>query len=406
MVNHKLRNSLIIKTVGVEFLDQHNELLRYVFQVTNKILEDSGYEEGEIIRTKRPILERADVIGWFNKDQLISQISIYPCKVNIHGKTYKMGGLTGVGTYPEYANFGLMNDLIKVGLENMKSKGQTISYLYPYSVPYYKRKGWEIMSDHLTYVIKDSQLPKPVDLPGYVERLPVNHKDIIITYNQFAKTNHGALIRGSFEWEEYWRWENEEERHAAVYYDQQSQPKGYVLYWISGDVFNIKEMIYLNMESQKGLWNFISAHYSMLNTVKGNIYKNDPLAFLMEDSQITQTIRPYFMAKIVDVKAFLLKYPFQYSSTQPFHFKITDPLAEWNNGIFGIRWVNKDKFQVLYDPIGDSVEVDIRTLTAMLMSYRSPSYFYKIERLKTTLDTLRILEDIIPEEQPYFSDYF
>lgn len=60
-------------------------------------------------------------------------------------------------------------------------------------------------------------------------------------------------------------------------------------------------MFYLDQEARNGLWNFISAHFSMIYWVHGDIYKNEPLAFLIEDSQIEQ-IEPYFMARIVDVK--------------------------------------------------------------------------------------------------------
>lgn len=406
MTHSKLKDQLKIKPVGVKYLNQYNELLRYVFQVTNRELVESGYEDGEIIRAKRPILQKADVFGWFNADdKLISQICIYPCQVNIHGRIFKMGGVTGVGTYPEYANMGLMNDLIKLALKDMRDKGQYISYLYPYSVPYYRRKGWEIMSDHLTFTIKDTQLPKQVNVPGYVERLDIDDKDVIETYDKFARSNHGALIRGKLEWDEYWRWENEDERIAAVYYDQNEVPMGYVMYWISDDIFYIKDMIYLNQEARKGLWNFISAHFSMIDNVKGDIYQNEPIAFLLEDSQIIETIEPYFMARIVDVASFLTNFPFA-GKAKPFHFHITDPTAEWNNGIFGVEGSTGGQNHISRESIGERVETDIQTLTAMLMSYRSPTYLYKIERLKTDLKTLKMLENIIPNDQPYFSDYF
>lgn len=42
-----------------------------------------------------------------------------------------MGGLTGVGTYPEYSNQGLMHKLLETALKKMKENGQYISYLYP-----------------------------------------------------------------------------------------------------------------------------------------------------------------------------------------------------------------------------------------------------------------------------------
>lgn len=405
MSDNKIREQLSIKPVGLKYLDQYNELLRYVFQVTNQQLSESGYEDGELIRTKRPVLQKADTYGWFNaNDELVSQICIYPCNVNIHGEIFKMGGVTGVGTYPEYANMGLMSDLIKLGLEKMRKNEQWISFLYPYSIPYYRNKGWEIMSDHMTFSIKDTQLPKIEEVDGHVERLNVNHDDVKAIYDEFAHTNHGSLIREKFEWDEYWRWENEDERTAGVYYNANGKPLGYVLYWIDKDVFHIKEIIYLKQEARKGLWNFIRAHFSMIDTVKGDIYKNEPMAFLLEDSQITETIEPYFMARIVDAASFLKHYPYV-DDFRPFHFIISDPVADWNNGVFSII-PDGDSVRISNEPIGKPVEIDIQSLTTMMMSYKSPSYLHKIERLKTDKKTLRMLEEIIPAEQPYFSDYF
>lgn len=407
MERNKIRERLTLKPFGLEYIDQFNELLRYVFQVTNSDIQESGYEDGEIVKSKRPILKNADVIGWFNEDQLVSQLCIYPCQVNIHGKIFSMGGLTGVGTYPEYANLGLMNDLIKSGLQIMRDKGQWISYLYPYSIPYYRRKGWEIMSDHLTFTIKDSQIPKNVGVKGFAERLPVTDKDVIAVYDKFARSNHGALIRGKQEWEEYWRWENEDERTAAVYYDKDDVPQGYILYWIEEDIFHIKDIIYLNQEARVGLWNFVYAHYSMVDEVQGNIYKNDPLHFLLDDGQIKETIEPYYMARIVDVTEFLNNFPFKESDIfTPFHFVVSDSIAEWNNGVFGLYKNEQGKLALTNEVVGKAVYLDIQTLTTMFMSYRSPSYLHKIERIEADSSTLEILEQIIPDNQPYFSDYF
>lgn len=406
MLHKSSRGNLNIRSVEVKHINQYNELLRYVFQVTNKDLFESGYQSEEIIKAKRPILQEADVFGWFNDvDELISQLCIYPCKVNIHGEIFSMGGLTGAGTYPEYANLGLMHDLIKLSLEKMRERKQYISYLYPYSIPFYRKKGWEIISDHLSFTIKDFQLPKHRDVEGYVERRDVREKDVIDVYNKFALVNHGAMIRRNLEWDEYWRWENEEERTAAVYYNAKKEPLGYILYWIVNDTFYIKDMIYLNQEARQGLWNFVSAHFSMIDMVKGNLYINEPIAFLLEDSRIEEIIEPYYMARIVDVAAFLSIFPFS-GTAEPFHFVIEDPLAEWNNGVFGVDCSVEGETKVTREPLGKPVKTDIQTLTALMMSYKSPRYLSKIERLETDPKTLRLLRSILPNDQIYFSDYF
>jgi len=404
-MDNNFHQDLHIRPVEENDVDQFNELLSYVFQITESDIEESGYEsKREMIKSKRPILELSKVFGWFNGDQLVSQIAVYPCEVNIHGTLYKMGGVTGVGTYPEYAGHGLMKDLIKLALETMRADQQWISYLYPYNVPYYRRKGWEMMSDKLTFKIRDTQLPKTVEVPGIVERKEVDDPDVFTVYNQFSRENHGALQRTAFHWEEYWRYENEESRTAAVYYNKSGHPTGVLFYWVAEEVFHVKEMFYLNQEARNGLWNFISAHFSMVYWVKGDIYKNEPLAFLLEDSQIKETIEPYYMARIVDVTEFLKKFPFK-AFDQPFHFVVSDPVAEWNNCIFGLNYA-KGEVIVSNDPIGKAVQLDIQTLTCVLMNYRRPAYLARIERLHTDSDTLQLLETIIPDMEAYFGDYF
>lgn len=401
-----VRKNLVIRPLAAKDVEQFNDLLRYVFQVTDKELLESGYEDGEIQRAKLPVLNKSDVFGWFNKkDELVSQVAIYPCEVNIHNEIYKMGGLTGVGTYPEYAGQGLMHDLIKMALNHMRERKQLISYLYPYSIPFYRKKGWEIISDHLTFEIKDTQLPKAVDVPGHIERKEVDDEVILETFDKFSKVSHGSMIRNQLNWDEYWRWENEEERMAAVYYDKNNIPQGYVLYWIANEVFHIKELIYLHQEARIGLWNFISAHFSMIDKVRGNIYKDEPLAFLLDDGDIKETIEPYFMGRIVDVEEFLKKYPFEDHGTK-FHFEITDTLADWNNRIFGIQWDDNEEIKITNQPVGEKVKCDIQTLTTMLMSYKRPSYLRRIERLEASHKVIRELENIIPMETPYYSDYF
>ena len=103
------KKNLKMKPVGSEYMEQYNALLRYVFQVTEQELSSIGWQEREIIRAKFPTMEKADVIGWFDDDNLVSQVAVYPMQTRIFGRTYAMGGLTGVGTYPEYSNMGLMH---------------------------------------------------------------------------------------------------------------------------------------------------------------------------------------------------------------------------------------------------------------------------------------------------------
>ncbi len=395
-----------MQPVGVEHLAQYNQLLRYVFQVTDQELKEIGWEEKDMMRAKSPTLERADVLGWFDGDKLISQVAVYPMKVRIFGHTYDMGGLTGVGTYPEYSGQGLMHKLLYQSLANMRSRGQSISYLFPYSIPYYRRKGWEIISDKISFEINDYQLPKSKPVSGEVVRVDVDGPEVRDTYHRFALQTHGALIRDDLAWNEYFLWDPDD-MMAAVYYNDEGVSTGYVMYRIVDDVFHVKDMVFMNEEARSGLWNFIGAHFSMISKVEGDIFTDEPLAFLLEDADIKETISPYYMARIVDVEAFIAQYPFKPdTSARQWVFQLEDPLLSWNQGTFSLEIGADGKGSIRRVNVKTADRTNIQTLTTMLLGYKRPDYLHKIGRLVCSPDTVHMLEDSIEQQTPFFSDYF
>jgi predicted acetyltransferase len=395
-----------MQKVDITHLEQYNQLLRYVFQVTNNDLHKIGWEEREIIHAKSPILEQADVLGWFYGDKLVSQVAVYPLQVRIFNVTYDMGGLTAVGTFPEYSSQGLMHKLLYQALANMREKKQSISYLYPYSIPYYRRKGFEIISDKIVFEVKDHQLPKNKKVPGDVERVSIESDDVKAAYDRFSLQTHGALLRGDLAWNEYWRWDSDD-LTAAVYYNEDREPDGYVLYWIQDEVFHIKDMIFVNEEARSGLWNFISAHFSMISKVVGNIHTDEPLAFLLEDADIKETISPYYMARIVDLEQFIAQYPFKPDTGErKWTFRLEDPLLSWNQGTFTLKIDPDGRGQVT--PVTEETDssISIQTMTTMLLGYKRPDYLHKIGRIACGPEIVDMLEDAIEQQTPYFSDYF
>lgn len=400
------KKNLKMQSVDSECMEQYNALLRYVFQVTDQELSSVGWQEKEMIRAKFPMMEKADVIGWFDDETLVSQVAVYPMQIKVFGKTYAMGGLTGVGTYPEYSNMGLMHKLLEQALKNMRKRGQYICYLYPYSIPYYRRKGWELVSDKISYEIKDYQLPKNHQVSGDVRRVKTDSEELKETYERYAEHTHGAILRDELAWNEYWLWDSDDIM-AAIYYNEENEPDGYVIYWIANEVFYIKDMIFNNEDARTGLWNFVSAHFSMINQVEGSTYTDEPLAFLLEDASIKETISPYYMARIVDFSAFISEYPFKPDVVdREWKFMLTDPIMECNQGTFLLK-ISKDGHGTVTKVSEEcSDKVSIQTMTTMFMGYKRPDYLAKIGRLQADGSIIDMLEDAIEQQTPYISDYF
>ncbi|MDE2524259.1 MAG: GNAT family N-acetyltransferase [Methanocorpusculum sp.] len=392
-----------LKKLSVEHLDQSTDLLRYAFQVTDNTLRECGWEDEEIKQSKSSVLERANVWGYFDGETLVSQFASYPLEMNIHSVIYPIAFITSVSTYPEYSGIGLMSKLMKRSLTEMRENGQSLALLCPYSIPLYRKKGWEIVSDKMSFSIREGGFPIYPDVPGYVRRVPRDDKEFTDLHMQFAKRTHGCLFRNYLVWDKYWRWD-EDDMTVALYYRENGVPGGYMVYLIKNGVMYVKEMIYLDRESKKGLWNYISAHESMITKVRGYHYFSEPIAFDLEDSDIKETIRPYIMGRIVDVEQFLEKYRFNPDVHAEFTLNISDPILEWNNR--SITLAVSDGKAVQKDGTAEhGADLSIGTLTTLLLGYKRASELAALERLCADPSTIHLLDQVFISRKPYISDY-
>lgn len=397
-------SDITVKQLSKIHINQYNELLRYAFQVTEKTLLDYGWENDEIRKSKYPVLEHAYVLGCFDEENLVSQFAVYPLEMNVHEVPYSIGFITSVATYPEYSGMGLMSKLMKQCLTNMREQGQSLALLYPYSIPLYRHRGWEIISDMMTWRISDTQLPQKIEVPGYVRRVQENSADLIQLHACFAKKTHGCLFRNSLAWEEYWRWEMDD-TIVSIYYSESDEPLGYMVFRIDKDIMYIKEMIWLNQEAKKGLFRYVSAHESMVEEVRGNNYHGEPIAFSLYDSDIKETIRPYIMGRIIDIAQFIEQYHFKHGTDgAAVTLHVQDPFLEWNNRSFTIK-LKDGRGQIVEEESPNQAALSIGTLTTLLLGYKRAPELASLELLQADEQTIQLLDAIIIRKKPYISDY-
>ena len=383
-----------IRPLTTDDLDQYNALLRYAFQVTEQELFDTGWKDEEIKQSKCPVLKRADVLGCFDRETLVSQIAVYPLKANIYASVYPIGFVTSVCTYPEYTGRGIMKRLMYQALVHMRERKQPFGMLFPYSIPLYRRFGWEIISNKISFTVKDRQIPSKAKAPGYVRRVNWENKDFMNLHTRFASSTHGCLFRNSLAWEEYWRWD-EDDTVVAVYYDQHAVPMGYMVYLIKDDIMHIKEMIYINREAHEGLWEYIRAHDSMIDEVRGNSYFNEPIAFEMDDGDIREMIRPYIMGRIVDVEEFLHLY---HCSPEEkgvcFDLDIDDAFLPWNNRPFRVWFEGGNCTLTDRDPDYE-LRMSIATLSTLLIGYKTAAKLARIGRITGSDEAIARLDKLL-----------
>ena len=178
-----------------------------------------------------------------------------------------------------------------------------------------------------------------------------------------------------------------------------------MVYLIKNDIMHIKEMVYLNREAQKGLWEYIHAHDSMIDEVHGSTYFSEPIAFEMDDGDIKESIRPYAMGRIIDVEDFLADYPCDPDGgTLTIALEIEDQLLPWNDRTFTVKFENGKCVQT-NEPAEYRLKMGIGTFTTLLLGYKTAERLFELERIEGREEAVERLDDVLFHKIPYISDY-
>lgn len=354
--------------------------------------------EEKLENTFRMMDKHHELYGILEGNELAAKLHFLPLEVFFAGKKVKMGGLAGVATYPEYRRKGLVKDMLTFTLEKMKKEGYSLSMLHPFKVSFYRKYGWELFSRRLKSILTSDDLVIKKRVPGSVKRYTKesHHSEIELLYDVFAERYTGMLVRDR----EWWEQSVYEENFTAVYYNEENQPKGYILYQIKDRKMTVSEFVPLNEEARHGLWNFICQHDSMIRELEMVTHEHEPLFHALPDPRFTAEIRPYFMARIVDAEAFLKEYEFKGTNLL---LNVTDEHAPWNTGSYSIGQDGTAKTEPVQEK---GISLSINSLAAILFGYQTASSLAEIGEITGDEEEIKQFEESLPGYKPFFYDFF
>ncbi|MDQ0482149.1 GNAT family N-acetyltransferase [Guptibacillus hwajinpoensis] len=349
--------------------------------------------------------------GDYDGDDLAAKLHLINFKTWIAGKQFAMGGIASVATYPEYRRGGRVAKLLRHALSEMKNKGQSISYLHPFDISFYRKFGFEVLSSWKKLKLKKEDFKPLPHVNGKVRRIPLEqvYETLNPVYETFAYRFNGMLART----EDWWKERVYSEGFLfASYTNTSGEITGYAYYQIKDHSLEIEEFVCLDGEARRGLWNYFCQHDSMIDNGTLLTHEGDPFPFLLANPKVKTKVEAYFMARIVDVESFLTDYPFTLDKNESLFLHIDDDHAEWNNGSFHIKSDGVDIYRG--DKINSSCEhppkrglrCSINTLTAILTGYQKPEFLYEAGLLEGPEKDLELLKKTVPERETNFMDFF
>lgn len=321
---------MIKKVTDKKEIEKIHELASYAFNSEHTEEQKQAYIE------KNTFIDNyVDEVG----GEVLSQIVSYPFEVTIKDTVMKMSGIGDVASYPEARGSGGIRNIFNAIFNDLYKSGTELSYLAPFSQPFYRKFGYETVFDS-----EEIRIPRDVitqikpEKKGKIKRVKWEEEEtraiLKNLYRETLEKVHGSIIR-----EDYW-WQytmTKKKKRVAICFDDDNKPQGYLIYGLVGaSEFQIFEMAYRNSFALRKLMSFVSSHSGSFDEfVSTNLPDKAVLGLFTEISGITRKTHSYMMVKIVNFQKFIEKYSFkQVEKEADFYLEIQDDSCQWNNGVF------------------------------------------------------------------------
>ncbi len=360
------------------------------------------WEEEYYAPEKNPRLDPEQVYVVEEDGGIRATAAVLPLEVFLEGRAVPMGGIAALATHAAYRRRGYAGELIRAALRRMRERGVHLSMLHPFAHAYYRRYGWELATEAISYDLK------PSDLPTSLEQKCVRayrDEDLpwMMTLLEGEGSRHPLFVhRGEGRWRQIFA---RGEQEAAVY-DAQGRVEGYLLYkQAEGDgsprTLTLSELVAETPEAREALISFAAAFDPLVFNVKYSVPRGEPLHPYLPNSFVDARISPEFMLRLVSVEGALGLLDRRSEALRaPLVLEVEDDAISENTGEYTVG----NTGVVRGAEAEDRVALDVRQLAQLYAGYLSTGQLARHGLVwANSAKALELLDTFFPPGDPYVS---
>ncbi len=244
-----------------------------------------------------------------------------------HGRLVPMAGMAGITVLPEFRGRGVGTRLMRGLAEESVARGETISALYPATVPVYRHLGWELVGSQSRYALPAGHLRT---LGGDTRLRRVVAEDIPDLRETCATALRQGRASGPLLWaESEWRQRVSDPETFSYRADD-----GVVVYGWHGSDLLVHFLWGATESTLRSLWAVVGSGSSVAKTVHAYLSPEDPLFWLLPEEAGHEVEQQGWMLRILDVAAALSARGYPVGIDGGFTFTVDDGQGEAGAGTY------------------------------------------------------------------------
>lgn len=384
----------------------YRKICRYAFSAS-----ENNYEKLDWPPDDMPINR---FYGAFDNDVLIAGSGIIPFEIKVRSKTFKMGGVDGVATKPEFRNRGVIREIFKQIYQDLYKNKIPISVLYPFKISYYEKLGYAVVNEEILYHFEISSIINR-KTNYFMKEVEEINEDIKHVYDEIINKYDYIAKRSEIQWKDLVK-----SNYKFICYDK-DRPVGYIFlhfpkkdtpWWEQLDhienTIYIRETFWLNQSAKQTIFNFLWSHRDQRKYIAGAFPVNENIIGLLNNPRIlAREIHPNSMLKIIDVKTILESLNYSISDFS-ISIRVHDKDCPWNNSNFLLTSDNKIINVKVEENKEESIdlEIDIGHFAQLLVGFRTIDDLLEYDFVTINKKKLELIKKLFPLTSSNFSDFF
>lgn len=296
------------------------------------------------------VIEPQRVVAGFDGDEIVAGSGSFAFDLTVPGGHVKAAGVTVVGVLPTHTRRGHLRDMMRVLLDDARSRGESVAVLWATEDTIYDRFGYGIAS-----MAAEIDMPRAhtapfaqIDDGGQTRLVPLEQAEPLIApiYEKAARETPGMFARTSAWWQDRllidhpWQRRGGGALRCAVW-EEGGRPGAYAFYRVNQSIergmsaghIMVVEAIGESPRATHAIWRFVFGIDWLSRFKAGLLPLDHPLLLsVAEPRRLNMALRDGLWVRLIDVGAALSARG--YATGDSIVIDITDDFCTWNAG----RW--------------------------------------------------------------------
>ena len=340
-------------------------------------------------------------------DEVLSALQLNKYTIDLRDNKYDVSYVVGVSSKPEVRGLGYMKHLMTYTLEELYKNGEIVSLLMAIDYRLYKRYGFDHCYDQIQYNLRTDEL-LGFRLSSKLRKATFEDAETLSRiYTKAMESLNGYAVRDEAYFNRFIKEVSSESGY--IYIDEENN--SYIAYYIQGDTFFVRELIYNNISSLKSMLAYIYNHNTQCKKTVINAPVDDKIKLIIANLKTCEIkLIPFMAGRVINFEKYIESLNSCNIDTQKINnkyikIKVIDKYIKQNNSVFKISVCdNKIKIQRVEEDY--DIELDINSITQLAFSYLNTDEIFMLNEIdeSSLINTQKELLNVLFERINYIDE--